>query len=130
MCAERVYLIPPPSTTTTASASSATVPDISILIKEWLAELSKKHQTEVEHLLKKLRKSEIRWNEDGQVIYPNSEEIPGSHITRLLDWILKKQIKIKPIDIDLFLKYLKKNDVSGTSVETNLKFPDNWIYLY
>jgi hypothetical protein len=125
MCAERVYLLP------STDSSATSVPDISLLINEWLADLSKKQQTEAEHLLNKLRKSELRWNEDGQILYPNAEETPGSHVTRILDWIMKRQIKVKPIDIDLFMKYLKKNNVSTLELTgINVNFPDNWIRLY
>ena len=137
MCAERVYLIPPQSTSTAATASAAesstvlALPDISILIKEWLTALPRKQQTSAESVLNKLRKSEVRWNEDGRMIYPNSdtEDTPGSHITHLLDWLLKRQTKTKPIDVDLFVKYLKKGN-DNVDIRFNLKFPDNWVYLY
>ena len=130
MCAERVYLLPSTNTNTAVTEVDSSVPDIALLINEWLAGLSKKQQTEAEHLLDKLRKSELRWNEDGQILYPNAEDTPGSHVTRILDWIMKKQIKVKPIDIDLFVKYLKKNDESTSDTGINVKFPDNWIRLY
>jgi hypothetical protein len=130
MCAERVYLIPSaksnPNNNFTDIPSS--IPDISDLIFEWTKTLSKKEQRNAESILNKMRKSEIRWNEDGQVIYPNTpEDTPGSHITELMDWILKREIKTKPIDVDLFIRYLQQKNVD---TRFNMKFPNNWIRLY
>ena len=125
-------MIPSTSAASTAPESGGgTLPDISILIKEWLTALPKKQQTSAESILDKMRKSEVRWNEDARVIYPNSdtEDTPGSHITHLLDWLLKRQTKTKPIDVDLFVKYLKK-DTTNVDIRFNLKFPNNWVYLY
>lgn len=72
-----------------------------------------------QQIVKKLHKN---LTEEGEVMYPG-RDTPGSPLRLLLKWYFSEdRTKNKPIDADLFLELIEKNN--------RIIFPKKWKKLY